>query len=528
MKHFVLLLYLLFLLVSSPVFSALNPSIQFGIRAGSLLERQPDNSFVNVGRVSIYVRPDLTSMVVIGTYENEADGFFEENLPIEFNSNVFLETIDGNFNLTDLNGITGDSLSDGQFNRLILTIPPNITADYTTSNGDQGIFNNVFQAPNPYTLPGNFYQGPEAGFFEGTYSGSCNTGSRSGEIKLIHEGQGDNVQHYFNHIHFMTIENTNIKEGFRTGVMIDTNSITFNDTTPSGSIFSGEIDFTTNTGSGTWSNPTNNCSGTWNISRVLDNSVQRQNVASAVLPLSRSFQVSDSATVFVALANPYPSTPLRECRISSDFDNLNGTTFDFYAIDDMNNIVGDANQRLDIPANGIQGYLLVFTSSIDNPEAAFEISSSCVNADAPPIIYGLNRVFLATDDDPVPDMVAVTTVVDLPLTVNDTGLFAVGSINVGVEDEITVTATANFGGPTGIPLPLLLSVCQIDNTGACLNNFSSSVTLRVANGETPAFGIAATPTDLIVTDPANNRILINFVGSDGVLRGQTSTAVRAQ
>jgi hypothetical protein len=52
------------------------------------------------------------------------------------------------------------------------------------------------------------------------------------------------------------------------------------------------------------------------------------------------------------------------------------------------------------------------------------------------------------------------------------------------------------------------------------------VTLNIDKGGTPAFGIFATGTGPIPNLPGVNRVFVTFTDSSGVLRGETSVAVR--
>ena len=57
---------------------------------------------------------------------------------------------------------------------------------------------------------------------------------------------------------------------------------------------------------------------------------------------------------------------------------------------------------------------------------------------------------------------------------------------------------------------------------------AASVTTSVAANATPTFGIFATGSGTIANSPGTNRVFVTFSDSGGVLRGETSVAIRTQ
>jgi hypothetical protein len=113
-------------------------------------------------------------------------------------------------------------------------------------------------------------------------------------------------------------------------------------------------------------------------------------------------------------------------------------------------------------------------------------------------------------------------IVDIPGT-NGTGAFAVATVNVGANANIT--ATADTGGAS---LPVNIFICQTNpGTGACLASPASSVMTQINNGDTPTFAIFVQGNGTVPFDPAANRVFVRF-SSGGVTRGSTSVAVRTQ
>jgi len=136
----------------------------------------------------------------------------------------------------------------------------------------------------------------------------------------------------------------------------------------------------------------------------------------------------------------------------------------------------------------------------------------------------VNTLLLSADNDPVADVVGLTTVVDLVADADSTALFAVGSANVGAGDEINVSLDT---GSANLPVDLLL--CETDSaTGVCIADPSESVTLSYSAASTRSFAVFANATGAIDNNPATNRIFVRFRDISGTLRGATSTAIRTQ
>ena len=97
------------------------------------------------------------------------------------------------------------------------------------------------------------------------------------------------------------------------------------------------------------------------------------------------------------------------------------------------------------------------------------------------------------------------------------------SVNVGSGAQVEVSADT-----ADTPLGLQLSVCQTNPaTGQCLAPPAGLVTLQADANATPTFSIFADANSNIAFDAANNRVRVVF-RSNGVIRGETSVAVRTQ
>ena len=108
---------------------------------------------------------------------------------------------------------------------------------------------------------------------------------------------------------------------------------------------------------------------------------------------------------------------------------------------------------------------------------------------------------------------------------NPSGAFAVAVSNVGASGTINVSA--DTGSTT---LPAAIAICQTNPvTSACINPLTATtgvVTVNIAHGETPTFGVFTARITSFPYDPANNRIFVRFRDSvGGVIRGATSVAL---
>ena len=122
---------------------------------------------------------------------------------------------------------------------------------------------------------------------------------------------------------------------------------------------------------------------------------------------------------------------------------------------------------------------------------------------------------MATSNDP--------GYVDIPAATG-TGVFAVAAMNLGIAAPIT--ASANTGAAN---LPVTVSLCQTDpETGTCLVTPASTVTTPIATNATPTFGIFVIASGSVPDSPGANRVFVQFTDASGILRGETSVAVRTQ
>jgi len=214
----------------------------------------------------------------------------------------------------------------------------------------------------------------------------------------------------------------------------------------------------------------------------------------AVLPGSRSVQVGDQATVFASVINATaeqaggctiePMTPI-------------DASFAYQPTDAANAPIGQADTPFTLGPGAAQNLVLTFEADDDFSPTEVFLEFRCSEGPAASSIQGVNE---------------------------SVALFAVGSANVGSNEEISVTVD-----DAGAGLPLELLLCETDSaTGVCLGDASESVTLTYNAATTRSFAVFATATGAIENNPAANRIFVRFRDASGTIRGATSTAIRTQ
>jgi hypothetical protein len=247
----------------------------------------------------------------------------------------------------------------------------------------------------------------------------------------------------------------------------------------------------------------------------------------AVLPSSRSVQVGATATAFATLLTS-GTTAATGCLISMPAGVP--TNFSFQRTDANNAPVGLPNTPVDIPANSGQTFVLAFTPSAPFSPANIELVFACENTSPAPVVSGVNTLLLSASNTPVPDIVMLSATITHDGIVNmsganESGAFAVATVNVGATGNVTVSADTG-----GVSLPLSVALCQTNpNTGSCLSTPQASVPVLINAGDTPTFAIFVNGFGSVPLDPARNRVFVwakDTVG--GTTRGSTSVAVTAK
>jgi YVTN family beta-propeller protein len=257
------------------------------------------------------------------------------------------------------------------------------------------------------------------------------------------------------------------------------------------------------------------------------NSAANLTLVAAVLPLSRSVQVGNTATAFATMIDAGPADasictilPLASIPASFVFQTTDPAT---------NALTGTANTPVNIAAGQPQSFVIALTPTAAFAPTNVAFAFTCANAPSPAAsTIGVDTLNLSGSTTPVPDVVALAAsgdpgFVDIP-GATGTGVFAVATVNLGI--DATITAAANTGTAN---LPVTLTVCQTNPTsGACLAAPAPSATTDIPPNATPTFGIFVTGSAAVANSPGVNRIFVQFNDANGVLRGETSVAVRTQ
>jgi hypothetical protein len=246
----------------------------------------------------------------------------------------------------------------------------------------------------------------------------------------------------------------------------------------------------------------------------------------AILPGSRSVPAGATATVFATIINAGPTAAFAcEPALATTIP----ASFTYQTTDPTTNaLTGTANTPTNIAAGQAQSFVVALTPTAAFAPTVVNFTFGCGNANPATPIVGVNTLSLSASTSPVPDIVALAAsadpgYVDIPGSTG-TGVFAVATVNLGI--DATITAAANTGTAN---LPVTLALCQTNSsTGACLAPPTPTVTTDIPPNATPTFGIFVTGSAAVADMPGVNRVFVTFTDNGGVLRGETSVAVRSQ
>ncbi len=244
-------------------------------------------------------------------------------------------------------------------------------------------------------------------------------------------------------------------------------------------------------------------------------------LAAAVLPGARSVGSSDPATVFATMANASGSA-LTGCGAHFASGEVGMT---FQTTDSSTNApTGEPDQTVTIPANGLQTFVLTFSSHFAATVApGVSPQFYCDKVSPAAVTFGVNTVDLTFSSPPTADVIALGAVSTNDGTLHlsgNVGAFAVATDNDGA--AATLTASADTGFAT---LPLALALCQTDGSGQCLAPPAPSISVSFAANATPTFSVFATASESIPFNPGLSRIFVRFADSSGGAHGSTSVAV---
>jgi hypothetical protein len=246
-------------------------------------------------------------------------------------------------------------------------------------------------------------------------------------------------------------------------------------------------------------------------------------LVAAVLPLSRSPAVGQTATAFATVINS-SGQPVSGCTVS--LSNFSGTFAYQTTNPSTNALTGTRNQPFSMSAGGSQTLIVFLTPSTSIASTDELLVFQCSGTTAAASIIGVDTLLISVGATQPPDIVALVATPTNDGIVRMSGTsspaaFAMATVNVGATG--TVTLSADTGD---IQLPLQTQICQTNpSTGACLAAPASSVTLSISQGATPTFSIFTTATSGIPFFPSNVRLFLRFKDGGGVTRGSTSVAL---
>jgi len=248
----------------------------------------------------------------------------------------------------------------------------------------------------------------------------------------------------------------------------------------------------------------------------------------AVLPASRSVSVGTTATAFATLINA-GTTDAAQCRLHLPTAEVTiAAEFFFQSTDPVTNeLLGEPNQTLNIPAGAARSFVFGITPNEAMPATQVALQFQCANAVDAASIVGLNTLLLSASAEPAPDLIALAATATsngvMELT-NDSGFFTAASINVGSAAQISVSADTGTAN-----LPISLTLCQTDPvTSVCTNPIGAApgpLVLDINAGDSPTFAVFARSAEPIQLDPASSRVFLRFRDPAGEVRGTTSVAV---
>jgi len=258
-------------------------------------------------------------------------------------------------------------------------------------------------------------------------------------------------------------------------------------------------------------------------------------LVAAVLPSSRSARVGSPVTAFVTVVNAGSTVvPGVGVFLKTSIP----ATLTFQTTDpSTNRPIGSPDTPIDLPPSGSQTFVIVLTPSAPFVPTLVEFDFSTSPGRVAPIT-GVNTLLVSASTVPTPDIVALaaTTSHDGILeasisgamatafatlsskqgvVLRHRGAFAVAVVNVGAAGILRATVRAS--GSTAVTL----GVWETDPvTGAVIGGSVKPM----AAGRTATFAVFAL-SESVAFDPANNRVVVEFLDESGVIRGSTSVAI---
>ena len=281
-------------------------------------------------------------------------------------------------------------------------------------------------------------------------------------------------------------------------------------------------------------------SGEWRLRLEIEGDVREQpfyvgeppagqaRLRAAILPSSRSVGSGDRATVFATVLNP-SDAEARGCWIApgSPFDGQ----IDFVETDPATNaVIGETNRFFALAPGAARSFLITLSSQADAVARSTDIilRYKCHNSDAAPVTFGVNSLLVSIDDADNPDLIAIAAAPGGAGVVALDGdeaasAFAVSTANVGHGGTLTLRPRG-----AGEADALRLRICETDPaTATCLAPAGDTLDRVFAAGETATFSVFVRGLGTAAPfAPARNRVYVEALDGQGVIRGSTSVAVR--
>jgi len=253
-------------------------------------------------------------------------------------------------------------------------------------------------------------------------------------------------------------------------------------------------------------------------------------VRSAVLPFARAVGVGQTATAFATVINPASSGgTATDCQLV-----MHGALpgeFSYQTTDAVTNApTGTANTPADIAAGTSQSFVFSFTRNFAFSQADVPIDAQCGNRRSAASISGVNTFRFTSTTLNVADVVALAATtgnsgfVDLSGP-NQAGAFAVATTNVGSLSTVVVSASSTVPGDQA---GLTMEICRTNAaSGLCETPRATSFNQLMQAGQTLTFAVFVRADAHVPSDPATNRVVVNFRTPSGISLGATTVAVRS-
>ena len=267
--------------------------------------------------------------------------------------------------------------------------------------------------------------------------------------------------------------------------------------------------------------------------------VAASQISAAVLPSSRSVTFGTEATAFATIVNGGQTTA-ENCSIT--LLNVIKGGFSYQTTDpNTNALTGTINTPVNIPAGQSQSFMIAFTpvqEFFNNPvpftTEPLEFRFGCTTGQAAQVA-GVNQLTMSSGTTPTPDVIAIAAtpsndgVLYLNGT-NTTGAIGMAMVNIGASGSLTIrraNTNAPIGGGTAGLDFLICETTSGSPAGTCMfpptrDSFNSTFNQNSVRTFTL---LVRGNGQAVANNPAVNRIQIEFVDGNGVVRGSTSVAV---